>query len=117
MAICTILEDPRQTREQAERIAAHVRSTGSLLPEGARLLLSGPANPGWRVITVWDSEMARDQFLAQRLTAAYEAAGLSLDDVARTQFEVQMLIAGDLVGAPQPSPAALTRAPTPARKP
>ena len=103
MAICDILEDPRQTRRLADQIAAHVRSTGPLLPDGARLLLSGPANPGWRVITVWDSSEARDQFVGQRLTSAYKAAGLSFENATRTQFEVQMLIAGDLVGAPQPA--------------
>jgi len=103
MVICNILEDPRQTRKQAERIAAHVRSTGLLLPEGARLWVSGHADPGWRVVTVWDSPGARDEFVAQRLAPAYEAAGLSLEDVRRTQFEVQMLIAGDLVGTPQPA--------------
>jgi hypothetical protein len=103
MAICVILEDPRQSRRLAEQIAAHVRSTGPLLPEGARLLVSGPANPGWRVITVWDSPEARDQFVAQRLTPAYQAAGLSFENAARTQFEVQLLIAGDLVGAPHPA--------------
>jgi hypothetical protein len=103
MVICNILEDPRQTPNQAARIAAHVRSTGLLLPEGARLLVSGPANPGWRVVTVWDSPEARDQFVAQRLAPAYEAAGLSLEKATRTQFEVQTLIAGDLVGTPQPA--------------
>jgi hypothetical protein len=103
MVICNILEDPGQTRQQAEQIAAHVRSTSPLLPQGARLLVSGPADPGWWVVTVWDSPEARDQFVAQRLTPAYEAAGLSLENVTRTQFEVQMLIAGDLVGTPQPA--------------
>ena len=103
MALCDILEDPRQTRRLAEQIAAHVRRTGPVLPDGARLLVSGAANPGWRVITVWDSLEARDQFVVQRLTPAYKAAGLSFESVTRTQFEVQMLIAGDLVGAPQPA--------------
>ena len=103
MVICNILEDPRQTRKQAERIAAHVRSTGLLLPEGARLWVSGHADPGWRVVTVWDSAEARDEFVAQRLTPAYQAAGLSFENAARTQFEVQLLIAGDLVGAPHPA--------------
>jgi hypothetical protein len=103
MAICIILDDPRQTQKHAERIAAHVRRTGPLLPEGARLLVSGPANPGWWVVTVWDSPDARDDFVAQRLTPAYAAAGLSFEDATRTQFDVQMLIAGDLVGAPQPA--------------
>jgi hypothetical protein len=103
MVICIILDDPRQTRKHAERIAAHLRSTGLLLPEGARLLVSGPADPGWRVVTVWDSPEARDEFVAQRLTPAYAAAGLSFEDTTRTQFDVQMLLAGDLVGAPQPA--------------
>jgi hypothetical protein len=103
MVICNILEDPRQTRKHAEQIAVHVHSTGPLLPERARLLVSGPADQGWRVVTVWDSPDARDEFVAQRLTPAYEAAGLSLKNVTQTQFEVQMLIAGDLVGAPQPA--------------
>jgi hypothetical protein len=77
MAIGMIIEDPGQSREQAERIQAHVRSTGPLPPEGARLMLAGHANPGWRAITVWDSVASRDRFLAERLAPAYEQAGLS----------------------------------------
>ncbi len=101
MAIATILEHPGQSQAQAEQIQAHVRSTGPVPPEGARLVLSGPADPGWRVITVWDSMEARERFFAERLTPAFEQAGLSLADTKRTQFDVQMLIAGDLTGAPQ----------------
>jgi hypothetical protein len=101
VAICNILEDLRQSTAQAEQVAAHLRSTGPVLPEGARLFISGPANPGWRAITVWDSPEARDQFFNERLAPAYGAIGLSLDSVTRTQFEVRMLIAGDLFGAPR----------------
>lgn len=103
MAIGMIIEAPTQSQEQTEQIQAHVRSTGPVPPQGARLVLGGPANPGWRVITVWDSADARDQFVAERLTPAYEQAGLSLQDTKRTQFDVEMLIAGDLTGAPQPA--------------
>ena len=103
MAICNIIEDPGQTDKQAEQVAAHLRSTGPLLPEGARLFLSGSADPGGRVITVWDSAEACDQFLVERLAPAYEAVGLSLDGVTRRQFEVQMLTAGDLFGAARPT--------------
>jgi hypothetical protein len=103
VAICNIIEDPRQTEKQADQVAAHLRSTGPVLPEGARLFLSGSADPGWRVITVWDSAEARDQFFTERLVPAYEAVGLSLDGVARTQFEVHMLTAGDLFGAARPA--------------
>jgi hypothetical protein len=99
MAICLIVENPEQSREQAEQVLAHVRSTGPVPPEGARLMLAGPANPGWRVISVWDSEEARERFFAERLTPAYREVGLSLDSLKRTHFEVQTLAAGDLTGA------------------
>ncbi len=103
MAIGTILEHPGQSQEQAEQIQAHVRSTGPVPPDGARLVIAGRANPGWRVITVWDSAEARERFFAERLIPAFEQAGLSLADTKRTQFDVQMLIAGDLTGTPQPA--------------
>ena len=51
-------------------------------------MLAGPADPGWRVVSVWDSEEARDRFFAERLAPAYEEAGLSMGGITRTQFEV-----------------------------
>jgi hypothetical protein len=101
MAICNIAEDPTQTAEQFEQITAHLRGTGPVPPEGARLVLAGPASPGRRVITVWDSSEARDAFFAERLGPAYESAGLSLERVEHTAFEVHMLVAGDLTGTPE----------------
>ena len=98
MVFCSILEDLGQTPERAAQIAAHLLSTGSLLPDGARLLLWGPAACGWRVITVWDSQDACDRFFAERLGPAYEAAGSPLEGTTRAQFTVQTLIAGDLIG-------------------
>lgn len=103
MAICLIVENPDQSQEQAEQVLAYVRRTGPVPPEGARLMLAGPANPGWRVISVWDSEEARDRFFSERLGPAYKEAGLSLDNVKRTAFEVHTLAAGDLTGVPQPA--------------
>lgn len=103
MAICLIVENPDQSAEQAEQVMSHVRSTGPVPPEGARLMLAGPANPGWRVISVWDSHEAPERFFAERLGPAYKEAGLSLDSVKRTQFELHTLVAGDLTGAAQPA--------------
>jgi hypothetical protein len=102
MALCSILEDLGQTPEQVAQIATHLISTGSVLPDGARLWLCGPAARGWRVITIWDSLEARDRFFAERLGPAYTAAGSSLQGVTRAEFKVQMLIAGDLVGPAAP---------------
>lgn len=103
MALCMIVENSDQSPEQGEHVMAHVRSTGPVPPEGARLVLAGPANPGWRVISVWDSEEARDRFFAERLTPAYQEAGLSFESMERTQFDVHTLVAGDLTGAVQPA--------------
>jgi hypothetical protein len=103
MAICLIIENPEQTKEHTERAMRHVRSTGSVPPEGARLLFGGPAQPGWRFISVWDSREALERFVDERLSPAYDEAGLSLGDVTRTQFEVHTLVAGDLTGALQPA--------------
>lgn len=98
MAICNIIDDPTRTSEQYELIMAHVRGSGPVPPEGCRLVLAARE----RVITVWDSPEDRDRFLAERLGPAYQAAGHSLDEVSRSQFDVDMLLAGDLAGmAPQ----------------
>jgi hypothetical protein len=96
MAICNVIDDRGRTQELYEFISAHVRHSGPTPPEGCRVgILSRQ-----RAITVWDSREARDRFLAERLAPAYEAAGHSLDEVTRTEFEVDTLIAGDLVGMP-----------------
>lgn len=103
MAICLIVENPDQSQQQADQVMAHVRGTGPVPPDGARLMLAGPADPGFRVISVWNSQEALEQFFAERLAHAYEVAGLSLDSVKRTLFEVRMLVAGDLTGVPRPA--------------
>ncbi|HWH14205.1 MAG TPA: hypothetical protein VNT51_05625 [Miltoncostaeaceae bacterium] len=103
MAICLIVENPEQSSEQVTQVMAHVRSTGPMPPEGARLMLAGPADPGWRVISVWDSKEPLDRFFAERLSPAYEEAGLSFDGITRTLFEVHALVVGDLIGALQPA--------------
>ena len=100
MALCMIVENRDLTAAKGEQVMARVRESGPVPPEGARLVVAGPATQGWRVVSVWDSEEARDRFFAERLRPAYQEAGLSLDSIERTQFEVHTLVAGDLTGAP-----------------
>jgi hypothetical protein len=103
MAICNIIEDAGRAGEQYERITAHVRGSGPTPPEGCRLVLLSRE----RTITVWDSPEELERFLAERLAPAYQAVGRSLDELSRSQFDVDMLVAGDLAGmAPQPAGAA-----------
>jgi hypothetical protein len=103
MAICLIVENVDASQEAFEQISAHVRSTGPVPPDGARLVLGGPSDPGRRMISVWDSQEAQERFVAERLAPAYKAAGLSFDSAKKTLFEVDTLIAGDLTGVPQPA--------------
>lgn len=103
MAICLIVENPDQSQEQAERVMAHVRRSGPVPPDGARVAVGGPASPGWRFISVWDSAEALERFFRERLAPAYAEAGLSLDGVRRTMFDVHTFAVGDPAGAPQPA--------------
>jgi hypothetical protein len=96
MAICNIFEAPGRTREELERIETQLRSTGPVPPDGCRLVLIGVEH----AITVWDSKADCEAFVDGRLRPAYESLGLSLDALERKQFEVETLVAGDLVGAP-----------------
>ena len=102
MAICNIIDDPVRSAEEYERVTAHVRGSGPTPPEGCRLVLLGRE----RAITVWDSLADRDRFLTERLAPAYQAVGRSLDEVTRSQFDVEMLVAGDLAGMAQRAPGA-----------
>jgi hypothetical protein len=95
MAICNIFETPIRTSADLKNLEAHLRATGPVPPEGCRLVLIGFGC----TITVWETEADRDRFVSDRLRPAYEALGLSLEGLDRRQFEVETLVAGDLVGA------------------
>ena len=95
MAICNIFETPIRTQDDLKNLEAHVRATGPVPPAGCRLVMIGFGC----TITVWETEADRDRFVSERLAPAYEAIGLSLEGLERRQFEVETLVAGDLVGA------------------
>jgi hypothetical protein len=103
MPYCAIIENPDAGAEQFERMKAHLRATGQFPPEGQRLLIAGPAEEGWRVISVWDTEEARERFYTEVLPAALSAIDAPSGRMTRTTFEVQTLVAGDLTGTPQPA--------------
>jgi hypothetical protein len=104
MAYCQIVENPEAGEEQFEQVKAHLRATGTFPPEGQLLMIAGHAEPGWRVISVWDSRETLERFYTERFPAACLAAGISsIDAMTRTTFEVHTLVAGDLLGAPQPA--------------
>jgi hypothetical protein len=103
MPYCLVAENPAETAEHFERVNEHLRTTGPLPPEGQRLMIAGPFDSGWRNISVWDSLEAQQRFFEERLRPAVEYAGCPIAEAKMTVFEIHTLLAGDLVGAPQPA--------------
>jgi hypothetical protein len=85
MAICVISENPQGTAEVYEQVAERISQGGP--PPGAIFQVAGPAEPGWRVISVWESRDAFERFVSERLAPAWAEAGVSRDDVNMTIFE------------------------------
>jgi len=94
MAICLIVDNAEESREQFETVMEHLSQSGPVPPTGADLLIAGPADGGWRVISVWDSQEALQQFFGERLAPAYLKAGLSLGGANRSTFDVHTHLTG-----------------------
>jgi len=90
MAICTIIDNPGQTREHTDAVMKALRATGPLPPTGATYVLGGPFDGGWRVVSVWDSEDSMERFFSTRLPAAFREAGIDAGRLTSNTFEVSL---------------------------
>jgi heme-degrading monooxygenase HmoA len=102
MAICVIVDNPKGDAEMYEQVFQRLAQSGALPPPGAIFQVAGPADSGWRVVSVWDSRDAFERFAADRLAAAWAEVGLSRDDVTMTVFEAHSFMVGDVSAAAQP---------------
>jgi hypothetical protein len=100
MTLCLIVENPDYTADQAREVLGLVRQSGPVPPEGAHLMIAGDAQPGLRVISVWDSEEAIERFFAARLGPAMEQVGVKRERMTRKLFPIHTLVAGDLTPTP-----------------
>lgn len=96
MAVCLIVDNPDEGAEQFAKVMQHLGSSGPVPPTGASMLVAGPVNDAWRVISIWDSPDSMRQFFGDRLAPAYQEVGLSLASARQTTFEVHTLVAGQL---------------------
>jgi len=92
MATCLIVDNANESRDQFERVMEHLAESGPIPPSGASVLIAGAADGGWRVISVWDSPESLQRFYGDRLAPAYENAGLSLEGMRRSTFEVHTAV-------------------------
>jgi hypothetical protein len=93
MAMCLVVDNPDESAEDFKTVMDHLGTSGPVPPTGASLLVAGPIDGGWRVISVWDSGDSLQRFFGERLTPAYRAAGLSLEAARQSTFEVHTLVA------------------------
>jgi hypothetical protein len=99
MAICLITTNPSETTDQYEKVMSHLRDSGPVPPEGARLLIAGQGEERWRAVSAWDDPEVLQQFFAGRLTAAYHAAGVSPEATSQQTFEIHTVIAPEVAAA------------------
>ena len=102
MAYCLIVDNPNGSAELYEQIIQRVAASGEMPPPGAIFQVAGPAEGGWRVITVWESREAQERFRDERLIPAFNDLGVSRDGMTWSDFDAHSFMAGDLSGAAQP---------------
>ena len=101
MAYCVIVDNPKGSPELYEQILQRVAASGDMPPKGAIFQVAGPAEGGWRVVSVWESREAQERFRDEQLIPAFKELGVSRDDVSWSDFEAHGFMAGDLSGAAQ----------------
>ena len=88
MAICLVFDMPGVTQQQYDAVLkAMGRSLGAAPEPGQLFHVSGPYAGGWRVVDVWESQDAIDQFVQSKLAEALKTAGIALDTPPQV-FEV-----------------------------
>ena len=83
----------------------HLRDNGNLPPVGLVFQVAAAADPGYQVITVWDSLASFGRFRDELLRPALQAEGIAPENLTTTTFEVTSYVAGDLTAAQQPARA------------
>ena len=76
MAVVVTADLPGGSAEQDQAMQRQLNLGQNPAP-GALMRLAGPTSNGWRVVSIWESQEAFDQFRQQRLEPALKEAGVS----------------------------------------
>jgi hypothetical protein len=74
MAVAVLVEIPGGTKHQYEQVASQIFRDGTL-PEGWLVHVAGPAEGGWRVVNVVQSQEEFEQFARETILPATRQAG------------------------------------------
>jgi len=105
MSILAITVNRTQTIQAQQNVQRRLRATGDLPPAGLIFQVASPADPGYQVITVWDSLASFARFRDEQLRPALEAEGVLPEHVTTTTFEVASYLTGSPVSVQQPTAA------------
>ena len=87
MAFATITQVPIGTMARYHEVAAI--AVGADRPDGLLLQVAGECEEGLQIVSVWESGVHHDRFVAERLHPAIRRAGLRPDPGMRhVEFEV-----------------------------
>ncbi len=80
MAVVVVAEFEGQDQGFYEKVSAKVLPGGQL-PPGCQVHIAGPAETGWRVITVWESQEDFERTRDERLLPALGEVGAAPPNV------------------------------------
>jgi hypothetical protein len=99
MSILAIVVNRTETIETQHNVARRLRDDGQLPPAGLIFQVTSPADPGYQVISVWDSLASFARFRDEQLNPALEAEGVPPEHLTTTTFEATSYMAGDPASA------------------
>jgi hypothetical protein len=103
MSILAIIVNRTETIQTQQHVHRRLRDNGELPPAGLIFQVASPADPGYQVITVWDSLASFSRFRDERLRPALEAEGVPPEHLTTTTFETASYMAGNHAGVQQPA--------------
>jgi quinol monooxygenase YgiN len=88
MAVALVFNGVGVTQAQYEQVRNEVSPDGHA--PGVLFHAAGPSSDGWRVVEIWESQEAMQQFFQEKLGAAMQRANISAQPEF---FEVQNMMA------------------------
>jgi hypothetical protein len=98
MPVLAIVVNRTGTIETHQNVARRLHD-GHMPPSGLIFQVASPADPGYQVISLWDSLASFARFRDEQLSPALEAEGVPPEHLTTTTFEATSYMAGDHVNA------------------